>query len=280
MQFSWSSVPILSLLLPTLTMGAEPAPGLNHFYVVLDHDTYTAIDQSRFLKERFAAFEKRTTVRTDRTYTGIYFYGHETYMEFMDASTSGRKAGDSGMAFGGDATGPRPPIEGAKPMLITREWKGAQVPWFFMTTPPWETSGDAGFVTWFMQYHPDFLAKWHPEARPNSAADGTPPQTSRADVQERYKAVLPATPPQTLLGDVSGLTLALQAESRARFEAWMKSLGDTFPVRFVDPGAGGEGIRVAEFRLERAPDKEETLHFGAHSTLTLHPDRTAQWRFE
>jgi hypothetical protein len=279
MRFAWSSVPILSLLLPTFTMGAEPAPGLNHFYVVLDHDTYTAIDQSTFLKERFAAFEKRTTVRTDRTYTGIYFYGHETYMEFMDASTSGRKASDSGIALGGDATGARSPIEGAKPMLITREWKGAQVPWFYMTTPSWSNT-DTGFVTWFMQYHPDFLAKWHPEARPAPSADGTSPQSNRAAVQERYKAVLPATTSQTLLGDVCGLTLAVKAESRDRFESWMKSLGDTFPVRFADPGTGSEGIRAAEFRLERAPEKEETLHFGAHSTLTLHPDRTAQWHFE
>jgi hypothetical protein len=47
----------------------------------------------------------------------------------------------------------------------------------------------------------------------------------------------------------------------------------------VDPGAGNEGIRAAEFRLDRAPQKEETLRFGPHSTLTLH-QRSAEWRFE
>jgi hypothetical protein len=280
MRLSFRSAPLAALLLSGLTMVAapappdSPAPGLNHFYVVLDHDTYAAIEQSAVMKTRFAAFEQRTTVRTDKTYTGIYFYGHETYMEFLDASTSGRHLGDSGMAFGDDVLGGKSLIEGAKPMLVTREWNGTPIPWFFMTTPSWESGGEAGFVTWFMQYHADFLAKWHPEARPSAAP------TSRASVLERYKAVLPATPSQPLLGDVAGLTLALKAESRARFEAWMKSLGDTFPVRLVDPGAGNEGIRAAEFRLDRAPEKEETLRFGSRSTLTLRRDRTARWRFE
>ena len=266
----------LFLLLLWLTMDDSPAPGLNHFYVILDHDTFNAIEQSAFLKEQFAVFEKRTTVRTDRTYTGIYFYGKETYFEMLDATTADPNLGHGGMAFGDDAPGGKSPIEGGKPQLVTRQWNGVQVPWFFMTPQPLKPGEAQGFVTWFMQYHPGFLAKWHPEARPSPAE--TPP-TSRAAVLERYKAVLPEAASQPLLGDVTGLTLAAKAESRARFEAWMKAIGTTFPVQLVDPGADSEGVRAAEFRLDRAPKKEETLHFGPHSTLTLH-QRSALWRFE
>jgi hypothetical protein len=266
-------------LLLGLTMENVTAPGLNHFYVILDHDTFTAIEQSAFLKEQFAIFEKRTTVRTDRTYTGIYFYGRQTYFEMLDATTADPNLGHGGMAFGNDgdaAPGGTSPVEGSKPMLVTREWNGAQIPWFFMTTQPQKRGEEQGFVTWFMQYHPDFLAKWHPEAGP-SLGDGR--GTSRATVLERYKAVLPPKSSQPLLGDVTGLTLAAKPESRARFEAWCKAIGTTFPVHLVDPGAGNEGIRAAEFRLSRAPQKEETLRFGPHSTLTLH-QRSAEWKFE
>src|ERR1022692_1746348 len=111
-------------LLPWVKMGKLPAPGLNHFYVILDHDTFTAIEQNAFLKEQFAVFEKRTTVRTDRTYTGIYFYGHQTYFEMLDATTADPNLGHGGMAFGNDgdaAAGGKSPVEGSKPMLVTRE---------------------------------------------------------------------------------------------------------------------------------------------------------------
>lgn len=45
------------------------AAELNHFYLVIDRETYAAIEGSDFLKLEFAAFEKRTTVQTDKTYT-------------------------------------------------------------------------------------------------------------------------------------------------------------------------------------------------------------------
>jgi len=263
---------LASLAFPALlALAFAPASGLNHFYVVLDRDTYAAIEQSAFMKEQFATFEKRTTVREDKTYSGIYFYGRQTYLEFLEPSPE-RPLGSSGMAFGGDSA--IEPIEGLKPMTITREWNGVKVPWFFMTTPSWERENDR-FVTWFMTYHPDFLAQWHPAASPSAS-----PQISRAAVLERYKAVLPAGTSSPLMDDVSGLTLALKTESRPQFEAWTKTIGAAFKVQFVDPGAGIEGVRAAEFRLSRAPAKDETIRFGSHSTLTLRKDKTATWRFE
>ena len=67
---------------------------LNHFFLTLDSQTYKEINESSILKDEFAAFEQRTTVRADMTYTGIYFYGTRTYFEFFEAGkNSGRAEG-------------------------------------------------------------------------------------------------------------------------------------------------------------------------------------------
>lgn len=271
MSRSLRFVILSSLLLHGLTASAAP-PGLNHFYIDLDHATYTAAEQNAFLREQFAAFEERTTVRADKTYTGLYFYGRETYMEFLDATAEKSRPGSSGIAFGVDEIGAMPPAEDGSRTLITREWKGAKWPWFFAQ---WRTGPDASIVTWLMEYHPDFLAKWHPEAAPRRQDEVT-----RAAVLVRYKAVLPKVAAQPLMSDIAGLTLAANSATRAKFEAWMKRIGTDFPVRFVDAGATGEGVRAVEFRLGRTPGREETLHFGPHSALTLRQDKTAVWRFD
>src|SRR5258708_37010579 len=47
---------------------------LNHFFLVLDSQTFKDIKQNDFLRKEFAPFESRRTIRTDRSYSGIYFY--------------------------------------------------------------------------------------------------------------------------------------------------------------------------------------------------------------
>src|SRR4051812_29256260 len=74
---------------------------LNHFYLTVDDETYRAIETSEFLSREFAAFEQRTTVRTDQTYTGTYFYATNTYFEFFNAAQcTDHQLGDSALAFG------------------------------------------------------------------------------------------------------------------------------------------------------------------------------------
>src|SRR5262245_26357091 len=100
------SITMWLLLLTSINVGQEkaalsfPVP-LNHFYLSLDPDTYAAIDNHKFLQTEFAVFERRTTVRADKAYTGIYFYGIHTYFEFFDSSTQTEfKRDSSGLAFG------------------------------------------------------------------------------------------------------------------------------------------------------------------------------------
>ena len=84
----------------------RPPVFLNHFYVVLDSATYKDIEQSAFLRREFAVTEQRTTVRTDMTYTGLYFYGTNTYFEFFDVSSdASSQVGFGGIALGVDQQG-------------------------------------------------------------------------------------------------------------------------------------------------------------------------------
>jgi Family of unknown function (DUF5829) len=158
--------------------GEKPASSLrvslNHFYLALDPDTYAAIEGSDFLQKEFAVFERRTTVRTDKTYTGIYFYGTHTYFEFFDASRQTEFQQDhSGIAFGVERPGALKTLQARlgldPPGLITRQDKGVQIPWFYMLDLE-KFFPDSVLDSWVMEYHPSFLTQWNPSrAEPEEA---------------------------------------------------------------------------------------------------------------
>jgi len=247
-----------------LTTAAE----LNHFYLAVDRETYAAIEASGFLKSEFAAFEKRTTVRADRTYTAIYFYGTHTYFELFDAAAEKRKPGESGIAFGVDAVSDEPTGISLEKHLITRGWLGAQLPWFYTLS-----AQDGQEITlWLMEYHPGFLAKWNPAA-------GGPGGITRDAVLRRYKAVLPHTPEDPMIEDVAGLTVAVSSKERPPIEHWIRDIGSVFPVQFVEPEAGEHGIREVRFKLRRPSAKIQEVRFGGKSVLRFQPGGAALWTF-
>jgi Family of unknown function (DUF5829) len=255
--------------LAMLTVASTAAADLNHFYLALDHETYAAIEGSDFLKSQFATFEQRTTVRSDITYTAIYFYGTHTYFEFFGAAGEPREPGESAIGFGVDTAGAEPIMVPSGKQLITRESQGVQLPWFYMLSgagrPP-------GLVVWLMEYHPDFLSKWHPDA------GGPPSGITREAVLRRYKAVLPNAITDPMMEDVVALTVAALPEEREAVEPWIRDVGSNVPVRFVER-PGEHGIREVRFKLRRAPAKVLEMHFGAKSVLRLQPDGTGFWTF-
>src|SRR5215471_19928930 len=181
---------------------------LNHFYLTLDHATFKAVQSNPFLRREFAVTEERTTVRKDRTYTGLYFYGTHTYFEFFDADTETRRhVGDSAIAFGVEEPGASEKLGqalGIQPVTITRQLAGADIPWFLQTMPK-GISLESGISTWIMEYHSRFLPEWHPEA-------GGGAGITRGDILHRYKAVLTGGPAQPYLTDVLAITLAADAQ--------------------------------------------------------------------
>src|SRR5262245_41450653 len=128
------------LVVPSSSAAEVPAVLLNHFFAVTDAATYAEAQSNRFLTREFAPFEKRTTVRNDQTYTGIYFYGRRTYFELFEPGAQG-PAGTSGLAFGVETPDASAAVKaawteatgGADGGPVTRRTETEEVPWFEMT---------------------------------------------------------------------------------------------------------------------------------------------------
>jgi hypothetical protein len=273
-------------------LAAAAAVFLNHFYIVPDAATYEALRQSAFLKESFAVFEARTTVRKDMSYTGIYFYGDHTYFEFLPPGP-GFGEHSTGLAFGVEAPGVgsalAPRLKEAlgvdvQDMGVTRQAEGKDVPWFRMIGA--ERSGDAKpLTTWVMEYEPTFLDQWYPPLPPKSRG------ITRAAVLDRYVAkVGPADARASRkLEDVTALRLALGPNDRAAFLAECRVFG--YAVEEKPDGAscagpdvrfvlvpGESGIVGFDLKLRTAVDPPVEHHLG-RSVLRLGPGSTATWSF-
>ncbi len=271
---------------------SSPQVFLNHFYVVLDSLTSNAIERDRFLRKHFAANEKRTTTNRDMTYTGLYFYGVNTYFELFDiANSPGHRVGDSGIAFGVDQPGAIRVLQeelgsSFEPRLqsVTRLYQGKQVPWFFMATAkslPYE----GALSCWVMEYHPEFLADWNPQ--PKAANRGI----SRKDILRRYSEVLePVDEPY--LEDVVEFTVAAdeptknnlihfclqlgyQIERKQHGEVTLR--GPDFTFLLIPATEGVCGIREIKMRTRSLSQSEEEHRLG--QSVLKFVGRSAIWSF-
>ena len=263
---------------------------LNHFYLVLDSITFRAIQENTFLRKRFAISEQRTTTNADMTYTGLYFYGSNTYFEFFDVGNSpGRRVGDSGVAFGVDQPGDVQILrEKLGPSLepnlksVTRLFDGKQIPWFSMATPknfPYESE----LSCWVMEYHPDFLANWNPYTKNRNLG------ISRKRILQRYSEVLESVN-EPILEDVIELTVAADARATGRLVDFCSSLnyqadrkenevalrGPDFVLSLTPATQSVRGIQEIKMRLRNLSEREK--HQLGQSLLKF-LDRTAIWSF-
>jgi hypothetical protein len=275
----------------------EPPPVLfNHFFVVTDTATYAEAQASRFLTKEFAPFEKRTTVRNDQTYTGIYFYGRRTYFELFEPGAQG-PTGTSGLAFGVETPDGSALVKarwaeaagGADGGPVTRRTDSEDVPWFEMTYAkggrPAPTTA-AVLRVWLMEYHRDFLARWYPDLTPARSI-------SRADVLDRYVARIgqAARRGGFLMKDVTSLTLALPGEDREALATQLGAVGYSsredkgaavltgpdIRLRVVPAAEGGaRGVLEVEFSLQSRVTRAQ--HRLGSAVLTVEADR-ARLRF-
>jgi Family of unknown function (DUF5829) len=278
----------------TLPPDSLPQVFLNHFYVVLDSPTYNAIEEDRFLRKHFAVNEKRTTTNAEMSYTGLYFYGINTYFEFFDIGNSPKdQVGDSAIAFGVDQPGAIKILReklgsSLEPNLksVTRLYQGRQIPWFFMATStslPYES----GLSCWVMEYHPEFLANWNPQPQ------GTNLGITRKKVLRRYSEILsPVDKP--CLEDVVGLTVAVDAPNqnslidfclqlgyqveRKQNEDVVALNGPDFGLLLIPATQNARGIREITMRMRNLPERERehqlresTLQFAGSSAIWSFP---------
>ena len=241
---------------------------LNHFFVVVDRETYAAARTSAFLTTEFAPFEARTTVRNDTSYTGIYWYGRHTYFELFEPGTQG-PAGASGLALGVEEPGAGALVRqrwqealgtaGSGP--VTRKTETDEVPWFEMSYG----REIPGLRVFLMEYHHDFLARWY--------GGLTKARTiTRADVLDRYVAKIDrsAVRATALFGDVTGLEIAVATAERETLVKQLRAAGwiaedaadavvcsgpESERVRLVTPTPGHSGIVAVGFSLQHAVAK-------------------------
>jgi hypothetical protein len=270
--------------LASATAVAAPSPSpvpslpvyLNHFFVVVDAASYRALQDSAFVRDEWAPFEKRTTARNDETYTGIYWYGHHTYYEVFEPDAEG-PVGSSGLALGVEQPGQsrlvkaiwREALGGAGSGLVTRKTETAEPTWFEMTyasVPP-------GVLRIFLlEYDESFLARWYPELTPERGI-------TRAAVLDRYVAKIGRTEDRarTLLGDVTGLVLALSPDERDTLVKHLQPVGwrvsedgaatllegpEGVALHVVEPAEGKRGIVEATFSLQRRA-RPRSEHLGS-----------------
>ncbi len=291
-----SSCLVLSALSSSDTLPEPPSVLFNHFFVVTDAATYTEAQTSRFFTKEFAPFEKRTTVRNDQTYTGIYFYGRRTYFELFEPGAQG-PTGTSGLAFGVETPDGSAAVKarwaeaagGAEGGPVTRRTDTEEVPWFEMTFAkggrPAPTTA-AVLSVWLMEYDRDFLARWYPDLTPARSI-------TRADVLDRYVGRIgqAARRANFLMKDVVSLTLALPGEDRDALAAQLRAVGYSsrdekeaivlagpdVRLRVVPaPEGAPRGIRDVEFSLQSRVPRAQ--HRVGSAVLTVEADR-ARLRF-
>lgn len=283
----------LALVFAAPAPAAAPAAAvaLNHFYLVVDSETYAALATNPYLRKTFAPSEERTTARRDITYTGLYFYGEHTYFEVFDAAKwTGGPVGSAGVAFGVDEPGALAELSKREgpwlalgPEPVTRPYRDRQIAWFRSATAPSLPRDDDELSVWLMEYEPTFLAEWNPTGTARDRG------VARADVLARYAAVLADAPPSPVLRDVVGLTLAVKPGTRDRLAALCRSFGfevsqdrgatvlagPDVRIRLVFATAEARGVREVVMRVR----KSEPATFRAGALSVSVDGETATWSF-
>ncbi len=266
---------------------------LNHFFTVLDIETYKATEASDFITKEFAPHEYRETVRGDRSYAGIYFYGKNTYFEFFDEVSRGPGSkGFSMLALGVDGHGELSALQSqladTYPLSmrkITRGHNDAQIDWFDQVHADNAVgSPRLGYGAWVMEYDPTFLKMWNPEA-------GGDEGVTRSALLKRYVAVLDNVPENPYFEDITGLTFALDPVSMQDAVDLARAMGfneekqgdlvlfrgPEFELRLMPVGDSGRGVKEMKLKVSRIPETNE-IQLG-NSVLVFNDDNTATWSF-
>jgi len=233
-----------------------PPVYLNHLLIFLDAETYRSIGASGFLNGHFACSEERTThdQATDMSWTGRYYYGRETYFEFMDPGRTSWAPRDA-IAFGIEREGGSEDLAGRLERALKRDitrfkrkrrYRDQDIPWFWTVDIP--RKEDARLISWVMEYDPWFLDRWAPDLPPGMPRAGTD-RIARSGFLTRYRSAIGDDLPGRLFRDITSVTVTLPPEEADLLEAELEVYGYVSTELAVsedsrrgnaDPGEDGE----------------------------------------
>lgn len=289
-------------------INSSPVVDFNHLYIVLDDQTYRAIQASDFLRGAFSGKEQRTTrTAAGESWAGTYFYTQENYLEFFGETIARpwnpeARAGWGGIAFSTDTPGGAQQVGeivkkafGYTPHFALRQLvtPNQHVNWFYNLRLA-ETVPVQAFDSWLMEYHPqifDFKGIDYSASGPTRRAYLTP--WNRADGLDTGGKPRAAAP---LFQRILGATLQLERSAGMRYAEILQTLGHSvekaldeiqvqmgdvsLTIRLTDPAIEVTylitSIRLQMTRKSVAPVE---FVFAPCSRLVLREDLTAEWRF-
>lgn len=269
---------------------------LNHLLIFVDQDTYASLAACSFLNGDFAPSEQRQTVdeANGAYWTGHYFYGNQTYFEFMDPDATTWRPID-GVAFGVDEEGSGPIVHNQLEATFgsdiasyprTRQYGDEDIPWFEMIE--YHRPDSSGLISWVMAYDAGFLERWEPRLPPDSAG------SRRKDVLERYRARLGWDGRSGLFGDIIDLTVTLVEDEAALFMRELSAYGYLISETATGYSACGPeisihintsksdntvGIQQFTLSLNRPKSGTRVYRYGSSCELSFKDDLTAVWKF-
>ncbi|MEM7310510.1 MAG: DUF5829 family protein [Planctomycetota bacterium] len=274
------------------TLPPSASVALNHFYAVLDEETFAALRASDFLGESFAAVDTGLPdfSAVDERSVSLYIRGKDTYIELLGPDNRfGEPVGKVGLALGVDDPAHLDDVErvwndrlGGEVIRQQHEWRRATppVPWYEVLLHP-DTLASPTVVVWASAYRPEFLPWLYPE---RSAAENG---VRRADF------LAPRFDSERLLENVTGVTLALPEElrggiarqleavgyDRAEAEGCVRLQGRDWCLSLVEPSGGRTGLVGIELSTTREKEGAPVVRFGTRAVMMFGPDRTASWAF-
>ncbi|AIY42235.1 hypothetical protein LT85_3077 [Collimonas arenae] len=269
---------------------SNPLVHLNHVIIYVDEPTRSAIAQSAFMKNEFAAFEAAAVAIEDGGgWSGLYIDGEQTYVEIFgpsQASENGHTAGDASVCLGvGHAGGLKEACvllgDITAPDLVKRQISSQEIPWFHYVDLDDAVVPGSLFTASIIEYDQHFLRN----SRPGLIAG------EEGITRKQYNAV--RYQPGRYLKDIIEVTLALAADEAARFGRQLAALGyveasegetKTFSsqqliLRVMPRTALLQGVVALKLSLLRKKEGETIYRFGEGSVLRFDDEHTASWLF-
>ena len=269
-----------------------PEVGLEHFYAVLDAQTFSALAQNPFLMEEFASVDAglpgfETPTRED---SALYIRGKDTYLElFGPENPLGAPIGQVGIGLGVDDPGRFSELEDvwrasfAGSLVRSRkDWSAGteRIAWREVLGSA-DTLSGPDLVLRAGMYAPEFLPWLYPDRSENENG------IARADFLE------PLFAPDRLLENVTGLVLALEPETRGELARQLEAIGyestqtegalllegGDWKLTLVEPGPRQRGLVALEMVTTADKEGARVVPLGPRSMLVFGPEQSAVWSF-
>jgi hypothetical protein len=276
----------VALLFQT-SQATVPPVNLNHFFLHVDKPTFVAIQNNKWLKEKFASVNVSTHSSGKETWTGIYVYGLGSYAEIFDSSEKDSE-GTAGIGFltstiGGAKTVYDSFRQGAfgtraETELMNLGTAEKQLP--FAYTVSYAGQEGTNLNVWLMEYHADYFKR-----------AGVPVGSSESEIfAESAKRLNKSY--DGMMGDILSLTVQPAGDGKdfqaalklfgyrqvGRKGVWKSGLNEVIvlPAQSSLPKYAVTSVR---FSLRTKPTSNHVEHFGPRCQLRVSTNGTAEWRF-